>query len=175
MTDTNTEKPAKPVSATERRAIEKLLEEDFNTVAQELRDMGETAKRDRTAAIRKERSARGTKAVYWNERINQVLKEAREDGFKFMHAGYSNTPVMQMNAEDTELAFEIQQAIAEVQDEIAYATSLLRRKLLDAKRSLLTSCLSNEALALLNSVPTAPALLTESRQHSQEAIEAFTS
>lgn len=175
MTTTDVE-PAtealRPLKATEARALKSLVENDFKSLANELRQAAADQKTAAAQRIRADRSVRrdvaeslvkrGLAAAKRYERTREALKkEARDADIDF----YMNSVGMSSGYEPTAKPFGVEEAIrqahAEIDAQLRRALTALERQRLDAQRKIMVAAITKDAEHLLGTLPSASDLMRQ--------------
>jgi hypothetical protein len=158
MTTKRTEPTPRPISTTERKALEKLVDEDFSILRGDLQQIAGEAKEAKAEAIRKEQRAVIAKARKTEDQIRDICRKARDEGFE-LKTRYSDDFTITVTAKSVDA--EIDKAGREIVAELAVANQILSRRQHETHRSLLKATLSADAVALLDELPSAEALMRE--------------
>lgn len=172
----------KPLSVSERRVLERLVDNDFATLRAEMQQFANDEKANRLAAVDAEWAERVNEAKRYEERVSRTIREAQaqlaglvtEAGGKGIDLTipeierYGST-----KAAVRGLADERSRVAGEVDRDLQRAMLTLKRQRLTAQRTILMNGVTPEAAGLLDGIPTAQALMVEAaRANTQTAVEA---
>lgn len=163
---TETEKLPKPMSATERREIRRIMEKEFELLHTELQTKSEEIRHQMREDVKKkfeplrreaERAAAKLKkeAEKVEEKLNALVAECREKGVK-----PTNSMSVKVNISPTWEPIGLQEALAnvdhEVRQQLAEARAMLKRQEVDFDKQLsLNAIVSAEAQEFVAAIPKA--------------------
>lgn len=153
----------KKITATERKALDKLLDEDFSILRNDLQRMAEEARQNGRKAIDQEVKARTTRARKVEDKIRDLVRSAEDEGFRVVDSSgrYGDGNKILFRVEDTERAKAVEACEKAVGQELVAAYTLLARKQHQARRDMLVATLSDEAVSILGTVPSAESVMLE--------------
>jgi hypothetical protein len=176
----------KALNATERRALEKLIDNDFSALKAEVGQMAMDVKADREAAIKEQYASRGADVAAAVEETKQLEAKFRTElrslrdrweaqgivldrdyygrhsgGELALNDGYSHTGLKEA----------IAQMYREVERDQHRAMTIAERQRVQTQRKvLLASITSDEALQLVEEIPSAHALLMQAQEEVQKEL-----
>jgi hypothetical protein len=172
---TVTEAP-RALTPSDKRSLEKLVSQDFEQLAAELTQLGAERAAERAEEFRASQRAVIAAAAAlqrklekaWADlakKLHDIAAEARAQGFDITTGAYdgSRTFYRTPSVDATVVDSGAEKAATEARAEVQRALVLLGRKRNEAKKVVLLAGLSDEARSVLDSIPTAPVLLAESR------------
>lgn len=170
MTTKQVERPPKPITASERKALEKLLDEDFGLLRADLQRLQQVAMEQATAAVEREQKAHITRARKLEDQFRQQIIKLADEGFVVEDAtGYGKRiPQLVVTSKHHEKALEV--AERGVTQEWQLAQRILQGKQHIAKRELIKATVSAEALVLLEQLPTREQILEAVAIERQAAL-----
>jgi hypothetical protein len=171
---TTVERPPKPISASERQALEKLLAEDFSLLSDDIRHMAEEAEGTALAEVHKEHKRQTDAARRAEDKLLDQIRKLADDGYT-VHAGDPNRyGAMQVSRSTDTVRNTVKLTVvwdglekaertakAEVHKELQAALRIINRKHHAAKRELLKATISEDALKLLEQLPDATEVLAD--------------
>ena len=155
----------KSLTQSERKAVTELLEADFDNLRRDLHDMATDAQSAAADTVREDHKARTAKAQRYEDQMTALLRKVQDDGFR---VGDRYGHSVNFSVEDKTLEDDINEAQRSVNAQLNQALSILRKKEHEAKTNLLKATLSQDAIALLETLPKAEDLM---RQATLEAAD----
>lgn len=159
----------KPLNASQRKALKDLVENDFLALKAEINQFADDMAAQRRTEINKEWAAKGADkttfyakgqelmAAYRNG-ADKLVMEARTAGVEFTMPAIGTR---EMEAKVPGLQTALKAAEAEVDVDRRRALNTLERARLTAQRKVLMTGVTEEALAILDTIPNAHALMVE--------------
>lgn len=173
MTTAVETKPTKTITATQRRAIEKLIKNDFETLEAELYDF-ESAEFARLNtefnAVSEAYEAKVSKQLerlnaQTRERIAKITADAAEAGFDVTFYRLNDIEVRGVQQKAAQEKFN--KDTAELRERAKAARNALRRRRLNIERDLILASLTSEdAMDFISQIPTVRELM----ENAQPAI-----
>lgn len=166
----------RPLSQAAARNLQKLIENDFQTLRQEMTEMTNEIKKAKTKEIRAGATPEATEAILKQAQdlvasaqaqFNALVAQAKAKGITLKMPAFAygaNAPSVQ----NDELERRVQLAINEADQELHSATVILRRKELEAQRRVLIASITGEAEEILKSMPDARGLMMEAAAEREE-------
>lgn len=148
------------VTATERKDLQKLLDDEFNILAQDLNAMAHEAKSLRADEIRSEQKGVIDAARKAEDKIRDMVRHLQDDGYEIKS---THSYDFEIHIKSTSVDKLIKEAEKEVDVELRAAQSIANRKLHQAKKDLMRATLSERAVELLEAMPKAADLMELAR------------
>lgn len=166
MTTAVETKTTKTITATQRRAIEKLIKNDFETLETELYDF-ENAEHARLSAefnaisdAYEQKVAKALERInaQTKERVAKVIADAADAGFEVSLYRDQNIEVRSVQQKAAQA--EHSKAVHELRERAKAARNALRRRRLNIERDLILASLTSEdAMDFINQIPTVRELM----------------
>lgn len=154
----------KPVTATERKSLEKLIEADYAILGREVRSRANEITRVKVEQINEDNVHNTREAGAIRDRILKLVEDAREAGFEVKFTNYGDgVTVKSLHLDET-----TSKASAEIDADMHRALRLLDMKKNTALRELLRITVSDAARGLLDEMPTAREIFAEALRDQKE-------
>jgi hypothetical protein len=162
---------SRPLNTTQRRALKDLVENDFLTMRAEIEQMAADMAQQRRVELTREWAERGADADAFERRGAELMTTYRKDAAALIaEARIAGVDLSMPNIKDSYPSLEakvtglnetIRAAENEVDADRRRALNTLERQRLTAQRKVLLTGVTEEALAVLDTIPTAQALMLE--------------
>lgn len=167
MSTTDTETASgKPITQTERKSLEKLIEADFNILRREVGTLASSTIADRQIVIREAHGERVRQAEAIGDDLRCRVRKAEAEGFEVRVGSYHLED--RLTVKSTHLDEALAQVQREVDIERDKALALLSVKQNTALRDLLRVTISESARTLLDELPSARAIMAEAMNPTAE-------
>lgn len=162
----------KKVTATERKALDKLLDEDFGILRGDLNRMAQEAQDNVRKDVEESSKARLTQARKIENKIKDLVRDAADKDFRVVNPNdrYNPSATVVFQVNDLEVEKAISKALTVVSRRLSGAVTLLARKQHQARRNMLIASISDEAVAILDALPSAETLMAEVAAEQKAAL-----
>lgn len=169
---------SKPLNVTQRRALRDLVENDFLAMKAEINQMADDMAKQRRDELTREWAARGADADQFERRGAELMETYRTAGAALIaEAQAAGVELAMPRIKDSYPSLEakvtgLHEALREVEQEVEAdrrrALNTLERQRLTAQRKVLLTGVTQEALNILDTIPTASQLMLEAAAQRTE-------